>query len=173
MENADSVHAWHDLYVMFGSSAAALIGLLFVAASLHLSEVVSNPGFRIRAYYTTLYLLTLLVEAVLVLTPQSLPLLGAGICAINIVGLCLDLNLVYLSFYRHRALSVRGGMRIARAVPYITAYLLGIAGGIGLMRGSLWGMYLVTVSYTALLVTIVLGAWSIMLGIGRTEEASG
>ena len=44
------IDAWHDFYVMRGTSSAALIGLLLVATSLHLGEVMSNPGFRIRAY---------------------------------------------------------------------------------------------------------------------------
>ena len=66
----DLIKAWHDLYVMLGTSSAALIGLLFVATSLHLGEVVSNPGFRVRSYNQTVYLLTLVVEAVLILVPQ-------------------------------------------------------------------------------------------------------
>jgi hypothetical protein len=28
------IRAWHDLYVMLGTSSAALVGLLFVATSL-------------------------------------------------------------------------------------------------------------------------------------------
>jgi hypothetical protein len=56
-------------------SSAALIGLLFIATSMHLGEVVSNPGFRVRSYNQTLYLLTLLVEAVLILVPQPVPFL--------------------------------------------------------------------------------------------------
>ena len=71
------IDGWHDLYVMLGTSSAALIGLLFVATSLHLGEVVSNPAFRVRAYNVTLYLLTLLVEAVVILVPQPVPFLGA------------------------------------------------------------------------------------------------
>jgi len=33
-EGAALVDAWHDLYVMLGTSSAALIGLLFVATSI-------------------------------------------------------------------------------------------------------------------------------------------
>ena len=58
-ESVDLIDAWHDLYVMFGTSSAALIGLLFIATSIHLGEVVSNPGFRVRSYNQTLYLLVL------------------------------------------------------------------------------------------------------------------
>jgi hypothetical protein len=49
IEDADLIDA-QNLYLMLGTSSAALIGLLFVATSPHLVEVVSSPAFRIRAY---------------------------------------------------------------------------------------------------------------------------
>ena len=33
-ESVDLIDAWHDLYVMLGTSSAALIGLLFIATSI-------------------------------------------------------------------------------------------------------------------------------------------
>ena len=36
-------------------------------------------------------------------------------------------------------------MKMSRAIPLSVAYLLGIAGGIALIQGSRWGMYIVTV----------------------------
>ena len=40
---------WHDYFVMVGGGAAALTGLVFVAMSLHLSDIVHNPAHRHRA----------------------------------------------------------------------------------------------------------------------------
>jgi hypothetical protein len=59
---------------------------------------------------------------------------------------------------------------MSRVVTLSVAYLLGIAGGIALIQGSHWGMYLVSVSYITLLVAVVLGTWSIMLGVERMEQ---
>jgi archaellum component FlaG (FlaF/FlaG flagellin family) len=56
-------------------NAGHLVSAL-VATSFHLGDVVNNPGFRVRSYNQTLYLLTLLVEAVLILVPQPVPFLG-------------------------------------------------------------------------------------------------
>ena len=164
-ESPNWIDAWHDLYVMLGTSSAALLGLLFVATSIHLGEVVSNLGFRVRSYNQTVYLLILLVLAVLILVPQPLPFLGAELMVLNLVGLWIFIRTYYTFFYKHRDNSHRGGMTTSRAIPFGGAFLLGIAGGIALIRGSLWGMYIVTVSYTTLLVTVLLGTWSIMLGI--------
>ena len=97
-ESVDLIDAWHDLYVMLGTSSAALIGLLFIATSIHLGEVVSNPGFRVRSYNQTLYLLTLLVEAVLILVPQPVPFLGAELMVLNLVGLWFPISTSYTFF---------------------------------------------------------------------------
>ena len=126
---------------MLGTSSAALIGLLFVATSLHLGEVVSNPGFRVRSYNQTVYLLTLVVEAVLILVPQPVPFLGAELMVLNLVGLWLPSAPLTLSFTNSgTTVSRRHGM--SRAITLSGAYLLGIAGGIALIQGSHWGMYL-------------------------------
>ena len=169
MESADITRTWHDLYVMLGTSAAALIGLFFIATSLHIAEVASNPVFRVRAYYGTLYLLTLLVQAILILVPQPILLLGVGLCIVNLAGLSLPFSNAYRYFYRNTDVGRRGGLMIYRAVAYGASYLIGLAGAIMLIEGFNLGMYLVTASYSALLVTVVLGAWAIMLGIGETE----
>ena len=47
-KTVDLIGAWHDLYVMLGSSTAALIGLLFVAVSIHLGEALHPPGGRMQ-----------------------------------------------------------------------------------------------------------------------------
>jgi hypothetical protein len=46
--------SWRDLYLMLGTSSAALIGLLFVATSLHLAEIANEEIYRLRAQFTTL-----------------------------------------------------------------------------------------------------------------------
>jgi hypothetical protein len=169
-ESAHLIDAWHDFYVMLGTSSAALIGLLFVATSLHLSEVMSNPAFRIRAYSSTLYLLILLVEAALILVPQPVPFLGAELTVLNLVGLSIPISTTYTFVFKHRIISRRGGMKMSRVVTLSLAYLLGTAGGIALIQGSHWGMYLVSVSYITLFVGVVVWTWSIMLGVERMEQ---
>ena len=75
------------MFAVLGSSSAALIGLLFIAASLHVKEVVNNPVFYRRAFNNTCYLLIMLVEALLILIPQPIHILGAELVAINLFGL--------------------------------------------------------------------------------------
>jgi hypothetical protein len=171
MEHAFQSELWRELYVMLGTSAAALIGLLFIVTSLHLEEIANNPVFRVRAYNQTLYLLILLVEAVLILVPQPTPILGAELVAINIFGLWHPLRNTYNFFYKNK-IGGRGGWVISRAIRYFVAFLLGIAGGVEIIELSNWGIYLVTASYVTLLVTVVLNAWLIMMGVGEAEKTT-
>ncbi len=54
--------SWRDLHVMLAKSSTALIGLLFVATSLHLADIANEEVFRLRAEFTTLFLVSTLLE---------------------------------------------------------------------------------------------------------------
>jgi hypothetical protein len=160
---------WRDLYVMLGTSSAALLGLLFVVTSLHLDDIVNNPGYRRHARSNSVYLIMTLVEAALILTPQPIWSLGAEVIAINGFGLMIPINNLYF-IYKNRSSARRGGFAVYRSYVFIASFLAGIAGGIGLAIGAEWGLYLVTAAYVSLLVSVSLNSWSIMLGVGEMDR---
>ncbi len=162
--------SWHDLYVMFGSSSAALLGLLFVAASMHLDEARKNPVFERRARNNTRHLLVLLVEAALILMPQPPVWLGAELVAINLLGLWIPASFTYRAYIRDKEIGRRGGWALHRALAYMMGYLLAAAGGAALIAQAKCGLYLVTASYIIILAFVVLNAWTILMGIGQKEK---
>jgi len=169
METPHQLESWRDLYVMLGTSSAALLGLLYVVTSLHLDEIVRNSVYRMRARSNSLYLIVTLIEATLILTPLPLTALGLGLIAANLFGLVVNARNT-VRFFKNRAVSVRGGMALYRAATFMLGFLGGIAGGASLIAGSIVGLYLVTTSYVTLLVGVALNAWAIMLGVGQTEK---
>jgi hypothetical protein len=171
MENAQQLAAWKDIYVMLGTSAAALIGMLFVASSLHLNEIVNNEIYRIRSRNITLLLIAIIVQAAATLMPQPTPVLGAEIVAVNLCGLWPPITFTYHAFLRNRKIGERAGFSIYRAISIHASYLLGIAGGAALVKQLNWGMYLVTIAFVSLLVSAIWNAWLILLGIGQAEKA--
>jgi hypothetical protein len=169
MEHVENFGSWGELYVMLGTSSAALIGLLFVASSLHLKELLDKPVLRTRSRNLTLHLTAMLVQATAILTPQPLRLLGIEIIVVNLCGLYLPLSFVYKHFLGGRVRGKRGGFSIYMGTVYILGYALGIGGGAALAQSFSSGLYLVTFSNAIFFVSVVLNGWKLMLGIRETE----
>jgi hypothetical protein len=168
MDGAHLPEAWRDLYLMLGTSSAALIGLLFVASTLHVREIVSVEMFKVRVQNTMLVMVGTLLQAAAILTPQPLRLLGAELLILNLWGMWFPLSLLYRS--ARMSAAARGGFSFYRGAFFTTGYLFGIAGTIALIWDADWGMYPVTASYVFSLVAGIWNAWMLMLGIGRGEE---
>ncbi|MGH6728280.1 MAG: hypothetical protein ACREB8_17315 [Pseudolabrys sp.] len=168
MEYAQLPGTWRDLYLMLGTSSAALIGLLFVASTLHVREIVSVELFKVRVQNTMLVMTGTLIQATAILTPQPLRFLGIELLLLNLWGLWFPLSLLYRA--SKMSATARGGFSIYRGIFFTSGYLIGIAGTIALTMGATWGMYLATVCYLNCLVAGIWNAWMMMLGIGQGER---
>ena len=119
--------AWQNFYVMMGGANAALTGLVFVALSIHLREVLDHPLLKPRAVIALTVLTTQIVIAAIVLTPQSAQLMGVEIFLVNAAFLAVDLRQgLSLEISRPRLISL-----VIRLV-YIYASLsliVGLGGG--------------------------------------------
>jgi hypothetical protein len=146
--------AWQDFYVMMGGANAALTGLVFVALSIHLREVLDHPLLKPRAVIALTVLTTQIVIAAIVLTPQSAQLMGLEIFLVNAAFLAVDIRQgVSLAITRARLISFA-----IRAVYIFSA--------ISLIVGVGGGFYVL-----ALIVVITLGrtmssAWALLTALG-------
>jgi len=62
---------WHDFYVVAGTAAATLVGLLFVGLSLHLRTVLSGSEVRSLARVTLANFGLLLFVSLFMVIPQG------------------------------------------------------------------------------------------------------
>jgi modulator of FtsH protease len=77
MATAYSAHEWTDLFVASAGASAALTGLLFVAVSLNIKDILENKILPGRALQTLLLLLSAVVVSLVSLVPgQSTTALG-------------------------------------------------------------------------------------------------
>ena len=149
---------WRDLFVMIGTSAGALVGLLFIVVSLHFDKINELSDYNMRATidgarFNTIHLLTVLIEAAAVLTPQPL------------LGLRLPFTIIYKYFDKHVTISARGGFPTLLVATIIAAYLMGAVGGAALFAGHGAGLYLVVLSCLTKIVRSVMTAWVLMFGV--------
>lgn len=69
---------WHDFFVLVGGAAAALAGLLFVAISINIDQILRYSALPIRASETLAALLAMLLVSVFGLVPDQPRALLAG-----------------------------------------------------------------------------------------------
>lgn len=169
MESAYPV-VWREAFVTLASSSAALVGLLFIATSLHIKEISDNPILRRRTFNNTCYLLAVFVQSILFLFPQPIDVLGFEIIIVNAVGLWLPLRLAH-SFVWNKSAFERGGGSIYRTSTFGSSFLIGIAGGLALLAQKLWGVYLISAALLVLTVTAVLNGWLMVVSAGALRKA--
>jgi hypothetical protein len=145
--------AWQNFYVMLGGANAALTGLVFVALSIHLREILDHPTLRPRAVIALTVLTTQIVIAAIVLTPQSAQLMGLEIFGVNAAFLTVDL--------RQR---VSGAISRARLISFAIRITY-LYAAISLIVGVGGGFYVL-----ALIVIVTLGrtmasAWALLTAL--------
>jgi hypothetical protein len=163
MHNAYQIGQWQSLYTTLGGSAAALAGLLFIAVSIQIGRIAKSPIFRARAWGNTFMIVSLVVNAGFVLTPQSLTALG--------IELCVPASVFIIFMIRTMIQVVKAGLRLPwRPFLSIILNLLGVASGVSLIIRRGGGMYLVTLEFLAGIVWVMYGAWGLLLAIGEEEQ---
>jgi hypothetical protein len=157
------VARWHDYFVMVGGGAAALTGLVFVAMSLHLSDIASDPAHRHRARTILTAVTTVFIRCGLVLMGgQSDHAVGAEIFVV-ILGVE---SVVFRSL--RETIRGTGGDRYevrSRTLGYGVCLLIEQAGAAILFFGHTWGLYAVGAGMMASILFIVSGAWLLLVGV--------
>ena len=75
---------WAAFFTAVTGAAAALVGLLFVAVSINLDNILKNAMLPARAAETLAVLLFVVISSALALVPQDVELLGAEILVIAV-----------------------------------------------------------------------------------------
>ena len=83
------LHAWHEFYLLIGTAAGTLIGLMFVAASISASYMTEKHQPGIQSFYTptVVHFASVLITCVVLLAPLAATPLGVVLLAIGLTGL--------------------------------------------------------------------------------------
>jgi hypothetical protein len=157
--------AWRDYFVMVGGGAAALTGLVFVAMTLHLEDIVHHPVHRHRARTILTGLTAVFLRCGLVLMGgQSRQAVAVEIIAVLVVvEVVLYRSLVDAIRTNDRGVLVRGvGSFACLVLEQIGAVILFVAGG--------WGLYVVAIGMLSSFIFMVTGAWLLLVGVEATQS---
>jgi hypothetical protein len=161
---------WRDYFVMVGGGAAALTGLVFVAMSLHLSDIASNPAHRHRARTILAALTDVFVRCGLVLMGGQ----TARAVGVEIFIVIVGVEVVVLR-------SLNGALRdsgaaqhgvLSRTLGYAACLIIEQAGAAILFFGHTWGLYAVGVGMMASFLFIVSGAWLLLVAVDSQAQPS-
>jgi hypothetical protein len=158
------VSTWNDFGVVIGGAAGALVGLLFVAISIRAPSIAASVPLRNRAAHTLIIFGSLLLGAVLLVTPdQPQWLLG-----VELVVLAVVMIAALVTFDRRlEPIGVPGRVHWAARVvspDTVTATLTGAA-GVLTVAGLGWGLFLLVPSACVAIVGGLAGAWSLLTNV--------
>jgi hypothetical protein len=169
---AQQLEAWHDFYVILGSAAAGLTGLMFVVVSLRQGPAVPRSTAAVRAFLTptvVFFTTIVLVSATMTVPPLPEPVLG-GLLAAGGVG-----ALVYMAITRVHSLWRESNLDRPDWFWYAGLPMLGYglltAAGIGLLARVGAALYLVGATMLLLLVNGIRNAWDLVIWTTRQPSA--
>jgi modulator of FtsH protease len=152
---------WNDFFVAEVSASAALAGLLFVAISINLSQILKHPHLATRALEALATLLCVLFVSTFALVPgQSLRTQGIETCGTGLA----TWGLLTFAFTRTRKSGYETFLRyFFDQAPPIPFAIAGVLNSIGDSNGTYWvvpGTLLCTLSG-------VYYAWVLLVEIQR------
>jgi hypothetical protein len=165
-----AVSGWHDFYILAGTAAATLVGLLFVGLSLHLRVVITSSEVRSLARVTLANFGAVLFVALFMVIPENqstaaLQLIASGVASLVIIapslvsavqsrGGTLDMR------RRDRArLVLRFGLS---GVSYLVIIIAGVQLQSSLSSAFIW----LVVAIIVLLIISLRNTWDLLVTVG-------
>jgi hypothetical protein len=155
------VHEWETFAVIVGGSAGALVGLLFVAISIHAGRIAESADLRGRAAQTLVIFAALLLIALLLAIPeQSQRVLGVEFVVLAVL---VAVALILLDRLARDTDSPREVASTVKNVNPSTLTALGIAVAGGLMvAGVEWADFVLVPVICAAMVGGLASAWLLL-----------
>ncbi|MGY4856680.1 hypothetical protein [Cryobacterium sp. AP23] len=158
---------WSDFAVALAGAAAALAGLVMVAISVNIREILALPGVTARAAAAVGSLVLVVVTAGLLLVPGQ-PAAVLGVELLATAALAITLHAVSLVKRMHPATVPRFTRGIA--IPIAAGQLLPVVIGallLVLTDGGGGGLYWVAAGLLLTIAGSMLDAWVLMVEILR------
>ncbi|HEY4149474.1 MAG TPA: hypothetical protein VGM41_11120 [Chitinophagaceae bacterium] len=154
---------WNNFFVMVGSGAAALAGLIFVAMSINHQIIIRNATHKNRA-------INMLTGFTAIFMASGFALIGnqsPGMLGFEWLALWLIATVIFIRGY---VIALRSGMSlIGLGTPRLAGgticYLAEVISAILLILGYSSGLYIAAVAIIVLFAFLISGAWLLMIGI--------
>ncbi len=157
---------WSNFFLLVGTGAVTLTGLVFVAMSLNLREIATDATHRYRAINTLTGLALVFLRCALVLMgAQGHRAVGAELFVV--AGISAG---VFVRGYV-QAIRASDGLRATRIVGGTLLHLAEMTGAALFFLGHLAGLYVAAVAIVTTTCYMITAAWLLVVGAFRPPGA--
>jgi hypothetical protein len=162
---------WHDFFLAQAGAAGVLTGLVFVAVSINLQQIVSEPGSGLpgRAAEALILLIGVLTASILLLVPgQGKGAVGVEVLAVGLAvwGWVVALQLLRLRNWGTMSQNLRQTFVLRVALGQIATLPLVVA-GIAVLAVGLGGLYWLVAGMIFSILVALFEAWVLLVEINR------
>jgi len=151
---------WDNFFLLVGTGAVTLTGLVFVAMSLNLKVIAADATHRYRAINTLTGLALVFMRCALVLMGgQNHEAIGAELIIVSGISAAM-----FVRGYSE-AIRVGEGLRLSRIVGGSVVHLAEMTGAAILLFGYLPGLYIAAVAIVANTCYMITAAWLLVVGV--------
>ena len=155
---------WNDFFILVGTGAVTLTGLVFVAMSLNLRVIAIDATHRYRAVNTLTALALVFMRCALVLMgAQNHQSIGSELFVV-----CGISASVFVRGYAN-AISMSNGLRLSRIVGGSLVHLAELTGAALFFFGYLPGLYIAALAMVTNTCYMVTAAWLLVMGAFEQE----
>ncbi len=154
---------WDNFFVMVGSGAAALAGLIFVAMSINHQIIIGNKTHKNRAINMLSGFTAIFMASGCALFGNQTP----GALGFEWLALWLIATFIFVRGY---VVAIRSGMstiglNAPRLAGGTVCYIAEVIAAIFLILGYRSGLYIAGIGIIVLFAFLISGAWLLMIGI--------
>jgi hypothetical protein len=159
----DELLAWHDFYVSLVTASAALLGLLFVALSLHIRALTDARNAELRSVARTIFLgyVGALGIGFFALLPQTLRALGIELLVLFVITTLLFFAAARVGL-RATGVGFARNITIAQFVAGIAFVIVTISGAIGVIAEQSVALYVIAATAVIGLLWGVFNTWELI-----------
>jgi hypothetical protein len=158
---------WTDFFLLVGTGAVTLTGLVFVAMSLNLKVIASDATHRNRAINTLTGLALVFMRCALVLMgAQSHRSIGVELFVVSGISAA-----VFVMGYT-KAIRMSSGLRFSRIAGGSLVHLAELIGAALFFVGYLPGLYIAAVAILTNTCYMITAAWLLVVGAFGQKNGS-
>lgn len=162
------LHEWREFYLLIGTAAATLTGLMFVVVSIGPHVIATRGSAGVRAFVTpaVVHFTTVLVVSALMMMPSLTPAALAGLLVLGSLGVLTYIFVIGVHAQWRQSKLDREDWLGYVALP-ILSYLVMLAAAAGVWHQSELGLVTLGASQILLLVVGIRNAWDLVIWLAQ------